>query len=566
LKKKNLIHLTELTNNLINKKFNNIFVNRTFYKKKISQKFTNDFAHKNKNFFDLGLIFLSEKLNKIHSCKHNYNFWKIILGYYIHSMVNIIIDRMNYIENLNKKDVIILKKVSDRDYVTENIEDFDFSLTNDCFNNAIYYFLLKIKKNNNFKLVKKENLHLLAKIPKQKKNLNSKLKFKFKNFFRYFSFDKEVLFYNTNFKLIKNFCIYKKFNFFFNIEDNYNNSLNKNLRNTSYSNIKNKQEIFNYFLLKFIPKAYLENFKYLFNNKLFRILSKNTKIVITENAHICDEEFKFWLAKNNDKIKNIKLVQFQAGAGYNYLKNEGTMAFRSSIADYLLSWGKKNNYKKQKQIYIGYPHYQKVKHNLNNKILYVSNELPRYLRKNASIPEGQKFIEHINLHEFFFKNLSKDISEKIYFKPYFHNHGWNIMKNIKKINTHINIEKRPDIKKLYNEYCFFINATPTSTFYETLYYNLPNIVIFSRDLWEFDRETNKIFNLLRENNIYFDDYKKAANFLNMGIKKILQNWNSINTQKAVKIFKENFISENLNYNRTLEKAIKKIKKKLLYNN
>jgi hypothetical protein len=92
------------------------------------------------------------------------------------------------------------------------------------------------------------------------------------------------------------------------------------------------------------------------------------------------------------------------------------------------------------------------------------------------------------------------------------------------------------------------------------------MVIFSRDLWEFDRATNKIFNILRENNIYFDDYKKAANFLNMGIKKILQNWNSINTQKAVKIFKENFICENLSYNTTLEKEIKKIKKKLLHNN
>ncbi len=563
MKKKNLIHLTELTNNLSKKKFNNIFVNQTFPKKKLSQKFTNDFKVKNKNFFDLGLIFLSEKLNKIHSCKHNYNFWKIILGYYIHSMVNIIINRMNYIENLNKKDVIILKKVSYCDYISENIQDFDLSLSNDCFNNAIYYFLLKIKKKNNFKLAKKENLHLLAQISKKKLHFNSKLRIKFKNFFRYFSSDKEVLFYNTNFKFIKNFRIYKKFNFFFNIEDNYNNSLNKNLRNTNYSNIKNKQEIFNYFLLKFIPKAYLENFKYLYNNKLFRILSKNTKMVITENAHICDEEFKFWLAKNNDKIKNIKLVQFQGGAGYNYLKNEGTMAFRSSIADYLLSWGKKNNYKKKNQIYIGYPHYQKVKHNLNNKILYVCNELPRYLRKNASIPEGQKFIEHINLHEFFFKNLSKDISEKIYLKPYFQNYGWNSMDNIKKINTHINIEKRPDIKKLYNEYCLFISATPTTTFYETLYYNLPSIVIFSRDLWEFDRATNKIFNLLRENNIYFDDYKKAANFLNMGIKKILQNWNCINTQKAVKIFKENFIRENLSYNRTLVKEIKKIKKKII---
>jgi putative transferase (TIGR04331 family) len=410
LKKKNTIYFKELTNNLSKKKFSNIFVNQTFYQKELSQKFTNVFLDKNKKFFDLSLIFLSEKLNKIHSCKHNYDFWKIILGNYIHIMVNIIINRMNYIENLNKKDVIILKKVSDNDYITENIQDFEFSSTNDCFNNAIYYFLLKIKKKTNFKLVKKENLHLLAKISKKKTNFNSKFKFKFKNLFRYFSFDKEVLFYNTNFNFIKNFRIYKKFNFFFNIEEKYKNSLNKNLRNINYSNINNKQEILNYFLLKFIPKAYLENFKYLYNNKLFRILSKNTKIVITENAHISDEEFKFWLAKNNDKIKKIKLVQIQGGAGYNYLKNEGTMAHRSSIADYLFSWGKKNNYKKRKQIYIGYPHNLKIKHNNNNKILYVCNELPRYLKKNASIPEGQKFIEHINLHEFFFKNLSKDIS------------------------------------------------------------------------------------------------------------------------------------------------------------
>lgn len=146
MKKKNTIYFKELTDNSSKKKFSNIFVNQTFYQKELSQKFTNVFLDKNKKFFDFSLIFLSEKLNKIHSCKHNYDFWKIILGNYIHGMVNIIINRMNYIENLNKKDVIILKKVSDNDYITENIQDFDFSSTNDRLNNAIYYFLLKIKK------------------------------------------------------------------------------------------------------------------------------------------------------------------------------------------------------------------------------------------------------------------------------------------------------------------------------------------------------------------------------------------------------------------------------------
>lgn len=563
MKKRNFTHLTKLTVKLKKKNSSNIFLEEYLSKKEKIQNLSNNESQK---FFDNSLIFLSEKLNKIHSCNYNNNFWKLILGYYIHIMISIIINKINYYENISQKDYLILNKVSNHDYIAENIHDFMLLINNDYFNNAIYFFLFKLKNNYNFQLVSNTNPHLSYKLLKKKKiNFYRKFIINLKNLLRNFSSDKEILFYNTNLKFIKNVFLYKKFTFFYNSENYYATNLNVNLRKFNCFNIKNKQEILNYFLIKFIPKSYLENFKYLYNNKLNKIFSKNIKVVITESAHIIDDEFKFWLAKNNYKKNNIKLVQFQSGAGYNCLKNNGVMEFRNNISDYMFSWGKKNNYKK-KQIYIGYPHHEKIKYNLNKKILYICNELPLYSIFNSSIPEGQKFREHISFHENFFKNLSKDISERIFLKPYFYNYGWNVIDNIKKINISINIEKETNIKKLYSKYFFFICSTPTTSFYEVLYYNLPSIIIFSNDLWQFDSKTYKIFNNLKQNNVYFDDYYNAAKFLNSGVSKILDNWNSANTQEAINIFKENFICKNPNFNNLLNTEIKKIKNKLFSNN
>jgi len=547
MNKKKAVHLTRLSSYIHSNNLENFYAGKwcdPFIKK--SKNYLK-YTHNNKklNFFQMKTIsFLTKKLNFYHNTKFSKSFWKIVLFPWIFLFSHVLFDRYLIIRRLNKiKNVkYFLIQGSDLNRtIFDNYLQFANNYHTDFFNNNIFFDLLKIKSSDKFKFFNsRKNFKLIEQ--------NNKKKLNYKKYISLFS-NKNVIFFDTNLSLKKNYILYLKY-FFYNNFQNLpkNKNLDLKFRNLdlkkNYSKNLNFQHILNYFSIKYLPKSYLENFKFYKSKKLSKDLSKKPSIVVTSNSHITDDFFKIWYGQIKEKYKKTKLFVLQKGSEY-FLKTEANTDLTYDLSDKKITWGLFNTNKK-KTIFAGANLNLKYNKVLNNKkrILYVCNEFPLYYFKNNSVSAGPNFIDHILLHENFLKNLNSEVKNNVDIKPYVIDFGWNIVNRIKKIDKRFKVIKEKNIGNLYENYDLILPASPSTTLLESIYLNIPTITIFKQNIWQLNLKSKNIFNLLKKNNIYFDDSIKASNYINNNLDNLKRNWYSSENQKILDIFRKNFILKN----------------------
>ena len=117
------------------------------------------------------------------------------------------------------------------------------------------------------------------------------------------------------------------------------------------------------------------------------------------------------------------------------------------------------------------------------------------------------------------------------------------------------VDNKADIFDLYNNSKIIIHSINSTSLLETMYLNIPSIIILDKKI-PFSHISKNIFLDLKKNNIFFDDPKLASKF----IEKIWENgihtwWNSINVQKTVKKFNLNFSKRRNNVLSDLQKIL-----------
>ena len=75
---------------------------------------------------------------------------------------------------------------------------------------------------------------------------------------------------------------------------------------------------------------------------------------------------------------------------------------------------------------------------------------------------------------------------------------------------------------------------------ELLIWNIPVILFTPFDKEGYNKETIENFKLLKKNNMFFDNYKDAAKFINSQSDNIHIWWNSKNVQNCRKKFLNDF--------------------------
>jgi putative transferase (TIGR04331 family) len=557
MKKKKIVHITNLSSHIKSKKFDDFFLGKwcNLYSKN-DKLFLNYKFKEKRNFKKIqknNLFFLSRALNDYHKTNYSKNFWKILLYPWIYNFSYILSDRFDVIKKLKKINDIDNFLVTD-DKPNIIFEDFLHHISNyqtDIFNNNIFKDLINLESNKKIKNFK----------TKKKISIKKNKKIIYRNYNKMFGFfsNKKIIFFDSGLSIKKNFSLHLKYHFFNNrvlIKKNKKVDLKFRKKISNIKILKNDfQTILNYMSLKYLPKSYLENFKTFILNSKFESLNKNPKIILTSHSHITDDMFKIWYAKICEKNKKVKLFVFQKGSEY-FLKNESTRNLSYQILDKKLTWGSFMD-KEKKNLCLG------LNSNLNYdlkkrkkiKILYVCTEFPKYFFKNNSISHGPNFLDHILLHEKFFKNLNFKVIDKIDVKLYFDNFGWNISTRLKKINKKINFIKETDISKLYNLYDIVIPAGPSTTFLECIYLNIPVITLFERNVWQVNDKTNSFLNKLKKKRVYFDNPINASKYLNNNLDKIKINWYSKSTQSILNQFRKKFIVKNENFSSDLSKII-----------
>ena len=86
----------------------------------------------------------------------------------------------------------------------------------------------------------------------------------------------------------------------------------------------------------------------------------------------------------------------------------------------------------------------------------------------------------------------------------------------------------------FEKYNLVISLYPGTSMLQSLYKNLPTIISFPTNLFKLKNNVKKNFNKLKQNNIFFEDTSKLADFLNNSELNPNKWWYSKKIQSEIK--------------------------------
>jgi putative transferase (TIGR04331 family) len=511
------------------------------YHWKKKQKKIKDFNYLKKLYISI-LKSLSIKLNNLHNVNFSIKEWKIIIGPWLMAFLVKSFDSFENIKTaLKKKNKfnIYFYQIDKKKIVSNNYIDYAFNKSNDFnYNQLIYQEIINSSFKNNFIIKSK-------KFRNKKINLNLEKK---NNFFfdsikkKVFSTKKFNVFFDFNYinKLYKFGLI-----FFLKIFPNYAfeaynykvKKINHKIRNKSFNLIsKNKFERFiNYNLLKFLPMSYLESFGGILNDaKKINFRAKN---IFSSGSYISNDFFKIWLSL---RVKeNAKFYILYHGGGVPF--KEHNFGHDEKIANKVLVWHKPIK-KKQEQLpnlILRNTTLSRLKRDI---LVTLDPNISYYPVRTDDGPFSSLFLDDLN-QKIKFSKLIIDDSQRIVMRPY-NNQIWDyknrITKHLGKEIIDTNIKFLDSLKKTK----LHISGYLSTTFSQSISYNIPTLGLIVEDLYSFSSKFNYILKILKKNKILFDDPKKLHLFLKRNNYEIDNWWNSKKIQRIIEIYKKDVLGEN----------------------
>jgi len=505
---------------------------------------------------------ISTSLNKFHNKNYDQKYWEVLVMRWLYNYLHRTYACWGTAKKILKKHKIksvLSLDVDDQIFIPDNtvdgrliVDDEDNYWSGWAFT-EIFKFIgntkiryIKTKKKINFKDIKSQSdIHsryvdikifsLKDKIFIYRFNLtfNMKLKLMIKNLqFPYKGSFKSIP--KNNEKKRKEFYFYKK-------------------TNDEFLNFAN------YFVKKNLPKIFLENYENL--EKTYEKLKwpKNPKYIITSHAHIIDDVFKIYVAKK--KIKGSKFLISQHGAGGHY---EQHLYYDFKVCDRYLVWGKgaklnaikgiaKQGAKQDKKTYpLFASQYQNLekkefKFNRKKKLLLVVYDFSRHISypPHGFINTLKKIEIHTQLILSLIEKLNKDLRNIIKVK--------NLIISKYKYTQNTILHKYPkteflktnkQVYKIRKNYNLQIDFFLSTSFFESMYYNQPVILIYDdRLLYGCYKSFKKYLKILKKNNICFYNSSDASKFINKNYNNLEDWWFSKSVQNVRKLFCKNFCKD-----------------------
>ena len=533
--------------------FNDWYDVSLFFKNKKNNNFKyhwDDLKKKKKDFKYLSKVNekilknLAQKLNKLHNLNYNLNYWRVILGPWLYIFISSSFDRWEILTELIKKK----KKLNYTSYLTEKIINLDYRdylnkvINSDTYNYKIFDRIIKFRFKKKVKIKFIQNKEILVNVPQNifAQKINYLIFIIQKNYFKLLCKNKKNIFFTFFFKKKKifpflnkikncNFLIFFIFTNFIRKQDfNYNLRIKNNFTfkaNNSFEEYL-KVELFNE-----IPITYLEKFKYLRSSLLEK--NKNKLNIISTVEHLEDDVIKIWIA---EKIFNNSILHI-----YDHSNSMRLSMYdfnhEKKISERIISCLK---YKDKK--FINLPDLKfsltsdqknsELKKNFGSIILY---EGSKYAGKLSSAPFGPT--NNIQFEQIikFYSNLKGDIRKKFKFKPPpYSNFRINTKKKVKILfGKEKVLDETMSLENIISQSKLIICTYPQTTFLEIILSKKPFIIIYPKNLWEFDKNSQRVLNKLKKKNILFHDELKASNYVNKKWDNIESWWNSKEIQKTL---------------------------------
>ena len=497
---------------------------------------------------------ISIKLNEIHNVAYPVEYWRVLIGCWLSSFIQIVYDKYIRIEAVLNHYSDFFTYVLPREKckpISYSFSDYNLGINaksmSDCFTlkliSVVAYELCPEKT-----VVKDYAIEDRICETKQgwKRRLFNYLKTPFKLGFRgkiilsnmYHVGIKDLI--RLNIKIGLNNVDFREFALIDpQIETNLMKRMSTEMRNRliirDYDN--RFEALLKEMIIDAIPICYVEDYFHYSNN-----VSNNTGLNLVGSAVGWgpSELFKFFAAEA--ALNGAKLAEFQHGGGYG---SSMSVCFEELSVErgIFYSWG--HTYKDNNNVIpLPSPYLSKLRdsysyNNMNNNIVLVGTAMFRHFRNFDSFIFPDDMVHYFNNKKVFLDALLEKTKNNIMYRPGVEL-GWHEINGIKKRFPGIQYDIKRRLVDLMRKAKITVLDHPATSFIEALVINVPTVLYWDHDICLMRPEAEPYFQALRDVGILYKAPFNAAEKVNEIYDNPGKWWLSDNVQNARMKFCDRF--------------------------
>ena len=408
------------------------------------------------------LLELIKFLNSYHNKNFSERYWKILLGPWLITLLQIIFERYSNLkfffeENKGEEiETIILNKQKKKNFISNNFEEFSRYTLTDTWNYFLYVDLINFEKFE-FPVKKTFLTYVDEENYKAYLNLNYSKKNKFLSFFSYMVEkiigSQDILIsesYLGKFQELSLSLKLKSIPRYSQGVKSFGTDIDRISRTKHLGLIADNvfEEFIKSNIIKFIPKSFMEDFDFISNyiNKMH--WPKKPKVIFT--SHFMQKTFQSRYVAECIEKNDTKLIIGQHGGVYGQYLFSSMEDYELNICDKYLSWGW-NNSKNKKIIPFGIiKNIKELEYNRKNEdLLMILRSQTKYTHRINSYSGTNQIKKYFYENIEFCKKLDKEIVENnLILRFHARKFGWNedeILKNLGKIRLDLGYSKIFDL-------------------------------------------------------------------------------------------------------------------------
>jgi len=493
---------------------------------------------------------LSSKLNHIHNCNYSYRYWRIVLGPWLRSFIDVVFDRYTSIVEATEFPEIsstLIMDYKEEDWAPKDYYQFYKNITTDKWNHIIYSEIIKNLDTINYKLVDKKffppstfNKKANGSIPLQLRN------YIFNNIIRLVPIRSDAIYFTSSYFSLNNLInlqlklkqIPYPHGPVIEIKDIPSNQILRTDLKFSYNN--DYEKILGKMIPKHLPKCYLEGFNQL-NVLSEKYFPKKVRIIFTGNADSQDDAFKVWAAGQIEKGTKLYIGQHGGPIGVCLWSQRDD--HQINISDKFFSWGWTGQNSKveampaTKLINLNKNIYPKK----NGEIISVLTSLPRYFYCSFNMPIAGQFLNYINYQIQLLKLLDPKLQNLFSLRLDHPDFNWNLIERFSDSGFANNIDyKNINLYQRLKQCRLCIAPHNATVFLETFSANFPTVLYWNPKYYEIKKSAKKHYDKLNEVGILHYTPQSAASLLNEIYHDPMKWW----MQEDIQLAKDKFCKKN----------------------
>lgn len=290
-----------------------------------------------------------------------------------------------------------------------------------------------------------------------------------------------------------------------------------------------------------LPTVYLEGYNQLLEQTAGLPWPKQPKVIWTSNSHSSDDVFKAWAAEKVER--GSPLVIGQHGGHYGLGRWSFNEDHEMAISDCYLSWGwttpGQPKVKPVGQLKAKLP--LGVKHGEQQGALLVTSITPRQSYWMSSSVVSRQWLDYFDDQCAFVQNLPKTIRGALTVRLHSEDYGWEQASRWRECFPNLSLDDgQSNINDLIRRSRLYVATYNATTYLESFTMNIPTVIYWNPNHWELRSSATPYFEDLKRVGIFHDTPKSAADHVAAIWDDIETWWTSPAVEEALERFKARY--------------------------